>query len=57
MKTIDLNNTKLFELNNQEMSENSGGIIPVLVVAGTIAFWGAAFYGAYMAGYNAAQTR
>jgi hypothetical protein len=55
MKTINLESIKLIELHDNEMSENSGGFIPCLIVAGTLLFWGAAFYGAYKAGYNAAQ--
>ena len=44
------------ELEKKELKEVEGGIVPVLVVAGTVAFWGAAFYGSFKAGYDAARS-
>ena len=43
------------ELDKNELSKVEGGIIPILIVAGTLALWGGAFYGAFMAGYDAAK--
>lgn len=51
----NLENYGVVSLDAREMKDVDGGIIPVIVVAGTIAFWGLAFYGAFMAGYDAAQ--
>jgi lactobin A/cerein 7B family class IIb bacteriocin len=55
MKNFELDNVKLVELSANQLTSTNGGIIPMLVVAGAIAFWGLAFYGSFRAGYDAAQ--
>ncbi|MCT4587804.1 MAG: class IIb bacteriocin, lactobin A/cerein 7B family [Carboxylicivirga sp.] len=43
------------EMDAKEMKKTDGGIIGPLAVAAAYAFWGAAFYGAFTMGYDAAQ--
>jgi len=51
----NLSEVGVLEMTEQEVKSVDGGIIPLLVVAGTAAFWGLAFYGSFKAGYDAAQ--
>jgi lactobin A/cerein 7B family class IIb bacteriocin len=55
---VKMKNLKEFgvqEMDAKEMKKTDGGIIGPLAVAAAYAFWGAAFYGAFTMGYDAAQ--
>ncbi|MBI9063804.1 MAG: hypothetical protein JEZ14_17615 [Marinilabiliaceae bacterium] len=54
MKKIDLTELGLQEISEKEVRFTDGGLIMTAMLLSST-FWGAAFYGAYMIGYDAAQ--